>query len=107
MTTKQKIYEVTKVSLAVLESQPPKLAITAAGNCSTSGWKNFAIEPRVYIVPPADGIWDADLVADKPVGTVLEVITPMQVEVVWPSIPAELLGVRINAASNSQVAMLI
>ena len=42
MTTKQKVYEVTRVSLAILESHPPKLAITLAGNCNTSGWKTLA-----------------------------------------------------------------
>ena len=107
MTTKQKIYGVTSVSLAILESQPPKLAITLAGNCNTSGWKNFGIEPRIYVVPPADGIWDADLVGDKPGGIVLEVLTPMHASAIWPTIPAELKGVRIHAATNSMTAMLI
>lgn len=105
MTTQQTVFEVTGVSLAILKSMPPQLSISVTGNCNTSGWNNFVIAPRVYIMPPTDGIWDADLMGDKPDGMVLEVITAMHTDAVWPDIPAGLKGVRINAASNSMVAM--
>lgn len=100
------IREVTEVRLAVLESFPSKLRITATGNVPTGGWSNPQLNPVVNIQAPPDGIYDFDFAADPPKGPATQVISPIQAVYVWDSFPAELKGVRVNATQNSITAWL-
>ncbi len=100
------IREISEVRLAVLESFPPKLQITAMGNVPIGGWSNPQLTPFVNIQAPPDGIYDFDFVADPPEGAATQVISPIHAVYVWDSFPAELRGVRINAAQNSKTAWL-
>ncbi|SCX81285.1 hypothetical protein [Nitrosospira sp. Nsp13] len=100
------IREVTEVRLAVLESFPPKLRITATGNVPTGGWSNPQLNPVVNIQAPPDGIYDFDFVADPPEGPATQVISSIQAVYVWDSFPADVKGVRVNAAQNSITAWL-
>lgn len=95
------IREITEVRLAILESFPLKLQITAAGNVSTGGWSNPQLRPFVNIQAPPDGIYDFDFVADPPEGPAMQVISPIHAVYVWDSFPANVKGVRVNAAQNS------
>lgn len=100
------IREVTEVRLAVLESFPPKLQITATGNVSTGGWSSPQLRPVANIQAPPDGIYDFDFVADPPQGPATQVISPIHAVYVWDSFPAEVKGVRVNAAHSSITAWL-
>lgn len=102
----EKVLEVTEVRLAVLESFPPKLRITAMGTVRTGGWTNPRLEPFIFIQPPPDGIYDFDFVADPPVGPATQVITPIAVAHLWDNLPRDVKGVRIHAAENSKKALL-
>lgn len=102
----EKVLEVTEVRLAVLESFPPKLRITAMGTVRTGGWTNPRLEPFIFIQPPPDGIYDFDFVADPPVGPATQVITPIAVAHLWDNLPSGVKGVRIHAAENSKKALL-
>ena len=72
----EKILEVLEVELAILESFPPQLQITARGMVPTAGWTNPRLEPFIFIQPPPDGIYEFDFVADPPSGVAAQVITP-------------------------------
>ncbi|ARO87885.1 hypothetical protein EBAPG3_008955 [Nitrosospira lacus] len=100
------IREVTEVRLAVLESFPPKLQITSAGNVPTGGWSNPRLSPLVNIQAPPDGIYDFDFAADPPASPATQVISPIHAVYVWDSFPAGVKGVRVNAAQNSVTAWL-
>jgi hypothetical protein len=100
------IHEITEVRLAVLESFPPKLRITATGNVSTGGWSNPRLNPFVNIQAPPDGIYDFDFVADPPQGPAPQVISPIQAVYTWDSFSADVKGVRVNAGQNSITAWL-
>jgi hypothetical protein len=103
-----KVYEVNSARLTVLRTHPPSLSITVEGNTSILGYSNFHLEHWIYITPPADGIYDADIVATPPTGSVLQVISPFQHQDVWENYPAEnLKGMRIHSATNNVVTMLI
>jgi hypothetical protein len=102
----EKIREVTEVHLAVLESFPPKLRITAAGTVPTGGWSNPALQPYIHIQPPPDGIYDFDFVADPPTGPAPQVISPIQATYTWEALPEGVKGVRVHASQNAKTVLL-
>jgi hypothetical protein len=101
----KKIYEVTDVTLFVAKTQPPTLIIIAAGTVTASGWTNGRLVPYVYVKPPADGIYEFDLVADEPGGQGTDVLeTILASPFYWPDFPDSLEGVKIYASNNSMKA---
>lgn len=103
----QKVYEIDNVSITVLESNPPQLSISIEGQTSKPGFTNFHLEHYVYITPPEDGIYDADMVATPPSGPVIQVISPFEHQEVWENYPEEHLnGMRIHGTTNDVVVML-
>jgi hypothetical protein len=100
----QLVLEVTEVNLAILESFPPQLQITAFGTVPTTGWTNPQLIPYTYIQAPPDGIYDFDFVATPPKDVAAQVISPIRVRVVVPS--EGIKGVRIHASTNEKVALL-
>jgi hypothetical protein len=104
----QKVYEVDSARLTVLRTHPPSLSITVEGKTSTPGYTDFHLEHWVYITPPEDGIYDADMVATPPSGIVIQVITPFEHHEVWENYPSEhLKGMRIHAETNTIVTLLV
>jgi len=55
----------------------------------------------IYVTPPSDGIYEYEFVATPPGGTVIQVLTPIKAHTVRTSIPDDLKGIRVKAASNS------
>jgi hypothetical protein len=102
----KKILEVTGITLAVLESFPPKLLITASGTVSTGGWSNPKLNPYIYIQAPPDGIYDFDFVADPPGGVATQVISTIEAVYIRENLTPDVKGVRIHASQNSRTAML-
>jgi hypothetical protein len=103
----QKVYEIDNARLTVLRTHPPSLSITVEGKTSTPGFTEFHLEHYVYINPPADGIYDADMVATPPAGIALQVITPFEHTEVWEGYPVEhLKGMRIHSGTNNLEAMV-
>jgi hypothetical protein len=102
----EKIREVTEIHLAVLESFPPKLRISATGTVPTGGWSNPALQPYIHIQPPPDGIHDFDFVADPPTGPAPQVISPIQATYTWEAFPEGVKGVRVHASQNAVTALL-
>jgi hypothetical protein len=77
------------------------ILIGALGEVGTSGWTRFRLVPRAYgVVPPANGIWDIDLVGDEPSGTVLQVVVPVSVFDVFFR-PSWVRGVEVHVLANS------
>jgi hypothetical protein len=100
----QLVLEVTEVNLAILESFPLQLQITAFGTVPTTGWTNPQLIPYTYIQAPPDGIYDFDFVATPPKDISAQVISPIRVRAV---VPAEgIKGIRVHASTNEKVALL-
>lgn len=101
------IYRVDTVVAFTFNPLPgsDQLYVAATGRTRTSGWSNVALAPRYYVYPPADGIWDFDLVGDPPIGIVLNVLTPVAAADSFGR-PPWLKGVRVHAESGSKEADL-
>ncbi|HVW65001.1 MAG TPA: hypothetical protein VHB01_08300 [Nitrosospira sp.] len=102
----EKIREVTEVHLALLESFPPKLRITAAGTVPTGGWSNSRLQPRIHIQPPPDGIHDFDFVADPPTGPAPQIVSSIQATYTWEELPEGVKGIRVHASQNAKTVLL-
>lgn len=103
----KKIIEVTEVTIEILKKNPPILAVTAKGNVSSGGWTNGQLIPFVYIMPPLDGIYEFDFVADEPTGVSTQVISEITSQTfMWDDFPRELNGVKVYASSNFKIEKL-
>lgn len=102
----EKILEVAEIELAILESFPPKLRITASGTVPTSGWSNPKLDPYIYIQAPPDGIYDFNFVADPPEGVATQVISPIEAAFIMENLTSDVKGVRVHASQNSKTALL-
>lgn len=98
--SKSLIYRVDQVSATLLKSNPPQLSITAHGVVPTLGWSKPELIPYVYIMPPADGIWDFAFIAEPPPGIVPQVLTPIVTTYTMEN--PEVRGIRVHASSNSK-----
>ncbi|HYR23046.1 MAG TPA: hypothetical protein VEP30_09020 [Chthoniobacterales bacterium] len=105
-TKSDKVMEVDRVAVSYIKTNPPQLKIEAEGKTNTGGWTNPRLVERVYIVPPADGMWEYDFVATPPSGISTQVITPISAHTVRRDIPPGMKGVRVHASKNSKDAKL-
>jgi hypothetical protein len=101
-----RVYKVNFAAAYIVASNPKSLVIFALGSVSSSGWTNPELVPWIYIVPPADGIYDFDMEATPPSGINTPVITPIAVGGLFPSPPKGLKGVRIHGTANEVVVLL-
>jgi hypothetical protein len=82
------------------------LEIAARGSAAGAGYTNLGFMRRIYAGPPKDGIYELDIVGDKPAGGAA-VVTAVDVKGAWESYPKDRLkGVRLMTKTNSVVAML-
>jgi hypothetical protein len=83
-------------------------ALVMHANATTpgAGYTHLGFLRRIYAGPPKDGIYELDVVGDKPaVGA--QVVTPVEVKGAWEGYPKQYLkGVRLMTKTNSVVAML-
>jgi hypothetical protein len=100
-----RIMDVTAVHVSILKSNPPKVAIHAIGHVPTTGWTQIELDPYLYLVPPADGVWDFDFVGKAPSGIVGQVVLQVYASIVVP-MPRWLRGVRVHAKTNTIDAQL-
>jgi hypothetical protein len=95
-----------KVDTAVVEpgKSADSLVLTVTGAVAGPGYTDAAFLPRIYPGPPADGIYEVDVVATKPAGAMVAQPTPIQVAYVWPHYPAaHLKAVRFMAKDNQVI----
>ncbi|MNQ83988.1 hypothetical protein [Pedobacter ghigonis] len=103
----EKVLSVISSTLEILKDDPSILIINAYGTVSTGGWSKGKLSPYVYIVPPPDGIYEFDFVADKPTGIAIEVITPIRSKpYLLANFPSGLKGVKIYSSTDFIVEML-
>lgn len=82
------------------------LEMEAKGSFPMAGYTKTSFLPRINPAPPKDGIYEVDVVGEKPAsGTPAP--TPTEVKGAWAPYPAEhLKGVKFISKTNSVVAML-
>lgn len=100
--------QVSKVDTATISvGAAGALTMNASGSVGMAGYKNAGFVPRINAAPPKDGVYEVDVVADRPTPAGAAVVTPIEVKGSWSPYPSEhLKGVKFIAKTNSVVAML-
>lgn len=105
MARKVRLFSIASVQLAILESKPPKLAVTVHGYAVSSGWTDPELVPLEKTLS-ADGILDLDFVATPPDSVSLPMLTPATAETVWTDNVDRLVGVRVVSRSGDVIELL-
>lgn len=111
MARSQQMYagqeQISKVNNAAISvGEAGVLSMAASGEAAAPGYKNASFLPRINAAPPKDGVYEVDVVADRPDGAA-PAVTPIDVKGAWSPYPADYLkGVKFIAKTNSVVAML-
>ncbi|MEM9264446.1 MAG: hypothetical protein AAGA46_02880 [Cyanobacteria bacterium P01_F01_bin.13] len=94
-----KILQVTQVTVIKHSESPLQLSIQVSGLTATSGWQNPRLDNSAD-PNPKDAVLEFSFDADRPTGTVLQVLTPISASVeVTPSNGAD--AVIVSARTNS------
>jgi len=99
---------VSKVDTASISVGPAgTLAMKASGSVAEAGFTKPGFLKRINAGAPKDGVYEVDVVADKPAAAGAGAVTPIEVKGAWAPYPADhLKGVRFISKTNSVVAML-
>jgi hypothetical protein len=101
----EQLQSLTSATVAVGKSGA--LEMTANGSAASAGYTNLGFMRRIYAGPPKDGIYELDVVGDRPAGAAAQAVTPVEVKGAWDGYPKERLkGVRLISKTGSVVAML-
>ena len=83
------------------------LDMQAAGSVTSTGYTKSGFLPRINAGPPKDGVYEVDVVAEKPATAGAAAATPIAVKGAWSPYPADhLKGVKFIGKTNSVTAML-
>lgn len=100
-----RVYKVDQVRLSILKSNPPKLAIVAVGQVTSTGWRNPALNALEAKLSP-DGILDVEFVADPPSGISLPVLMEIVADLLWEDDVERVVGVRVVARTNEKTEII-
>jgi hypothetical protein len=112
MARSQQMYQgqemISKIGVASIKvAKPGVLDVMVDGGVDGPGYKNATLLPRINAFPPKDGVYDVDVVADKPASAGAAASTPVEIKTGWSPYPADhLKGVRFFSKTNKVVAML-
>jgi hypothetical protein len=83
------------------------VVMKATGMTSSAGWTDAGFVPRIYAATPPDGVYEIDVVAQKPAAEGATVMTPVEVRGEWSKYTdGRVKGVKMISKTNEIVAML-
>ncbi len=99
---------IAKVGTGSIEVDPRGgLKMQVSGDTDGPGYINLGFLPRINAYPPKDGIYEVDVVADKPAAPAAAAPTTVEVKGEWSAYPVDhLKGVKFMAKANAVTAML-
>ncbi|HEX7887077.1 MAG TPA: hypothetical protein VF474_13965 [Phenylobacterium sp.] len=83
------------------------LNLEAKASTDGAGWTQVGFLPRIYAATPPDGIYEVDVVAQKPASPGAAGATPVEVKSGWDRYKdGRVKGVKFISKTNEVVAML-
>lgn len=102
-----RIEKILSVNYALEKTNPPNLVVEATGEVPTGGWTQGKLSRRIYVTPPADGIWEYDLYGTPPSQQVPQVVSEISASNRWESFPQGLVkGIRVYGEGSGIVELL-
>ena len=100
------VSSITRLNIALVRTDPPGLAIRVEGEVAARGWSGFALDHPIYIAPPPDGIYEAEMTGVPPPGAARPAAVRFSHHEIWAPVPDDFTGLRVRAATNEMVAIL-
>jgi hypothetical protein len=97
---RETVKEITDVTWEFEKGDKPVLVVTVTGQVPTGGWTDAKLIRRTYIKPPADGIYDYDLTADRPTGVVTQATSKVKATDRWTTPPTDIKGIRVHGVAK-------
>ena len=86
---------------------PGELVLTATADAPSPGYTNLGFLPRIYAARPKDGVYEVDVVGDKPTGPATAVVTPVEIKGGWSKFSDDRVkGITFITQTNSVTAMV-
>jgi hypothetical protein len=83
------------------------LDLAAKATTDGAGWTRVGFLPRIYAATPPDGIYEVDVVAEKPAAPGAAGPTPVEVKSAWDKYKdGRVKGVKFISKTNEVVAMV-
>lgn len=102
-----KVSKIDSASAIIPKANPTTLLIKAVSILGTGGKRISILEPRIYINPPKDGIWEFDFFVDRQLASPSDELTHCTATYEWIEYDPEYVkGVRILGDSEPKVIML-
>src|SRR6478672_10267696 len=101
-----KILSIESIKLINLNSNTPFLVLLVEGQASTPGWSEFRLCPFVYLNPPANGIYEFNLIGKEPEYIGTQFSTAAAAVYVWKGFPENLKGIKVYGSANNRFRML-
>ncbi len=102
--SRERVYPVQRVLVSSQKTDPPAIRIDAAGIARSSGWTSPELVRHHHVQPPADGIYEFDFTAIRPLGMTLPQMSAISASHTLTAPPADLRGVRVCAETDKQEA---
>lgn len=94
-------------SAIIQKTNPLSLVVIAVAIMPTDGYQNPRLEPRIYVTPPANGIYEFDFYIDEPTGPAPDKLTPFTAAYEWIDFPVrDVKGVKIYGSEDPKTAMI-
>jgi hypothetical protein len=100
--------QVHSVQTATVEpNKSGGVVLKAEAMVAGPGYQNPGFLPRIYAATPPDGIYEVDVVADKPAAAGAAAATPIEAKGDWSKYTdGRVKGIKFISKTNSVVAML-
>ncbi len=83
------------------------MVMKAHGMAASAGWTDAGFVPRIYAASPPDGVYEVDVVAQKPAAEGAAVMTTVEVKGEWSKYTdGRVKGVKMISKTNEITAML-
>jgi hypothetical protein len=103
----REVLSISSLRLDLLRTSLLDLAIHVEGEADTPGWNAFALHHHIYVRPPLDGIYEAEMVGVRPDAPPSRMPVKFTFDATWAGFPIQhLLGLRVHSATNSLTVAL-
>jgi hypothetical protein len=101
-----RVYSIDGLNVSIVKTYPPGLQVHVEGQVSSSEWAKLSLHYFIYITPPADGIYEADMVGEPPADLSVPTLSPFSHDEMRTPLPEDLKGLKVYSATNSVTAKL-
>ncbi|MGE0606822.1 MAG: hypothetical protein AB7O62_06820 [Pirellulales bacterium] len=104
----ERISKILSIKHKFIPTDPPEVRFVVTGEVDSTGWTEAQLVRRIYVSPPAEGIWEYDLLAKPPASPSPPTRAIVTVEESWKSLDtAKVKGIRVYGTGDDVQEILL